>query len=191
MAMRSRRYVALLVFAAVIGVIVSVAAYFFLTLISKVTQWVYTDLPKGLGFTSTPTWWPLPVLLVAGLTVAAAIVYLPGTGGESPGLVDRLQDPREILRWQQRGRTAADEHRVHALRRVLQHRCGERDLGDRGVDVPVAGRTLARRVRVEVAVAASGRAERYVHVHAESTLADAGQGMVGKCARFGYVIAVR
>jgi H+/Cl- antiporter ClcA len=84
MAMRSRRYVALLAFAAVIGVIVSVAAYFFLTLISKVTQWVYTDLPKGLGFTSTPTWWPLPVLLVAGLTVAAAIVYLPGTGGESP-----------------------------------------------------------------------------------------------------------
>lgn len=82
--MRSRRYVGLLIFAAVIGVVVSAAAYGFLTLVNKVDQWVYSNLPKGLGFSATPTWWPLPVLFVAGVTVALAVLYLPGTGGESP-----------------------------------------------------------------------------------------------------------
>jgi H+/Cl- antiporter ClcA len=82
--MRSRRYVGLLVFAAVLGVVVSAAAYGFLWLVGKVQHWAFTSIPKGLGFTAAPTWWPLPVLFVAGVLVALTIRYLPGTGGESP-----------------------------------------------------------------------------------------------------------
>ena len=82
--LRSKSYVALLVLAAIIGVPVSAAAYFFLALVSKMQGWIFTDLPKGLGFASEPLWWPIPPLALAGLLVAATIRYLPGKGGHSP-----------------------------------------------------------------------------------------------------------
>jgi H+/Cl- antiporter ClcA len=82
--LRSRSYLALLVLAAVIGVPVSAAAYFFLALVSKLQGWVFTDLPKGLGFHGEPLWWPIPPLALAGLLVALTIRYLPGNGGHSP-----------------------------------------------------------------------------------------------------------
>jgi H+/Cl- antiporter ClcA len=82
--LRSRSYVALLVLAAIIGVPVSAAAYFFLALVSKVQSWVFTDLPKEVGFHSEPLWWPVLPLLLAGVLVALTIRYLPGTGGHSP-----------------------------------------------------------------------------------------------------------
>jgi H+/Cl- antiporter ClcA len=82
--LRSRSYVALLVVAAVIGVPVSAAAYFFLALVSKLQGWIFTDLPKGLGFDSEPLWWPVLPLLLAGVLVSLTIRYLPGKGGHSP-----------------------------------------------------------------------------------------------------------
>ena len=82
--LRSRSYVALLVLAAIIGVPVAAAAYFFLALVSKLQGWIFTDLPKGLGFHAEPLWWPILPLALAGLLVAAAIRYLPGKGGHSP-----------------------------------------------------------------------------------------------------------
>jgi H+/Cl- antiporter ClcA len=82
--LRSRSYVALLLLAAIIGVPVSAAAYFFLALVSKLQGWIFTDLPKGLGFNGEPLWWPIPPLALAGLLVALTIRYLPGTGGHSP-----------------------------------------------------------------------------------------------------------
>jgi H+/Cl- antiporter ClcA len=82
--LRSRSYVALLVLAAIIGVPVSAAAYFFLALVSKMQGWIFTDLPKGLGFHAEPLWWPVLPLALAGLLVALTIRYLPGTGGHSP-----------------------------------------------------------------------------------------------------------
>ena len=82
--LRSRAYVALLVLAAIIGVPVSAAAYFFLALVSKLQGWIFTDLPKDLGFHSEPLWWPIPPLLLAGVLVALTIRYLPGKGGHSP-----------------------------------------------------------------------------------------------------------
>jgi H+/Cl- antiporter ClcA len=82
--LRSKSYVALLVLAAIIGVPVSAAAYFFLALVSKLQGWIFTDLPKGLGFHAEPLWWPVLPLLLAGLLVAVAIRYLPGKGGHSP-----------------------------------------------------------------------------------------------------------
>ena len=82
--LRSRGYIALLVLAAIIGVPVSAAAYGFLKLVGVLQKWLFTDLPKELGFHGTPAWWPLPLLAVAGVLVALAITYLPGTGGHSP-----------------------------------------------------------------------------------------------------------
>jgi hypothetical protein len=43
-----------------------------------------TDLPHALGFAAAPVWWPLPVLLLAGVLVGVAIRYLPDGGGHSP-----------------------------------------------------------------------------------------------------------
>ena len=82
--LRSRSYLALLVLAAIIGVPVSAAAYFFLALVSKLQGWIFTDLPHGLGFGSEPLWWPIPPLVLAGILVSLTIRYLPGRGGHSP-----------------------------------------------------------------------------------------------------------
>jgi H+/Cl- antiporter ClcA len=82
--LRSRSYVALLMLAAIIGVPVSAAAYFFLALISKLQGWVFADLPKAVGFHSEPLWWPLLPLLLAGVLVGLTLRYLPGKGGHSP-----------------------------------------------------------------------------------------------------------
>ena len=82
--LRSRSYLALLVLAAIIGVPISAAAYFFLALVAKLQGWVFTDLPKGVGFHAEPLWWPLLPLLLAGVLVGLTIRYLPGKGGHSP-----------------------------------------------------------------------------------------------------------
>jgi H+/Cl- antiporter ClcA len=82
--LRSRSYLVLLAFAAILGVPVSVVAYWFLKLSTLLQGWVFTDLPKALGFHGMPVWWPLPPLAVAGVLVALTIRYLPGHGGESP-----------------------------------------------------------------------------------------------------------
>jgi uncharacterized membrane protein SpoIIM required for sporulation len=83
-ALRTRKYVALLVLAAVLGVVISVAVYWYLKLVADLQGWVFTDLPRGLGFKTAPSWWPLLPLAVAGAVVGAAIRYLPGRGGHSP-----------------------------------------------------------------------------------------------------------
>ena len=87
--LRSRQYLGLLVFGAVIGVPIAVVAYFFLKIVAECQHWVFSSLPIDLGFSSVPTWWPLPVLVLAGLLVALTIQYLPGTAGHRPaaGLV--------------------------------------------------------------------------------------------------------
>lgn len=84
--MRTRSYGVLLVSAAVIGVLVSVVAYWFLDLIANLTKWVYQpdELPKWLGFHGVPSWWPVPVMAVAGAIVGLSVRYLPGQGGEKP-----------------------------------------------------------------------------------------------------------
>src|SRR4029077_3633011 len=83
-ALRTRRYLVLLVLAAIIGAPISAIAYGFLALVTKLQGWIFTDLPKGLGFHAEPLWWPLLPLAVAGVLVALTIQYLPGRGGHSP-----------------------------------------------------------------------------------------------------------
>lgn len=82
--LRTKKYLALLILAAVLGVVISFLIYWYLKLITEMQTWVFTDLPKGLGFHGEPPWWPLLPLAVAGVIVGAVIRYLPGRGGHSP-----------------------------------------------------------------------------------------------------------
>ena len=83
--LRSRSYLRLLVLAAILGVPISAAAYGFLALVSYLQEEIFTHLPHGLGFSTEPVWWPLPVLVVGGVLAGLAIRYLPGKGGASAG----------------------------------------------------------------------------------------------------------
>jgi H+/Cl- antiporter ClcA len=74
----------LLVLAAVVGVVVSLAAWGVLELVHEIQVGVYKDLPGDVGYSSEPAWWPLPWLALAGLVTAFAIVRLPGRGGHVP-----------------------------------------------------------------------------------------------------------
>ena len=82
--LRSRRYLLVLLFAAILGVPLSFVAYWFLVLASDLQRWVFVDLPSGLGYDTAPSWWPIPILGIGGLLVAVTIRHLPGQGGESP-----------------------------------------------------------------------------------------------------------
>lgn len=82
--MRSRAYLWLLLLAAVIGAVVSVCGWAFLYLVHEMQTALYDDLPDALGFDGAPAWWPLPLLGVAGIVTALAIVRLPGHGGHVP-----------------------------------------------------------------------------------------------------------
>ena len=82
--LRTKKYVVLLIVSAVLGVVVSFLIYWLLKLIAEIQAWVFTDMPKGLGFHGEPSWWPLLPLAVAGAIVGATIKYLPGKGGHSP-----------------------------------------------------------------------------------------------------------
>jgi H+/Cl- antiporter ClcA len=81
---RSRRYLGLLVLAAILGVPISAAAYWFLWAINHGRHWLFETLPVALGFATPPAWWPLPVLTVGGLLAGTAVGYMPGRGGHSP-----------------------------------------------------------------------------------------------------------
>ncbi|HEY6762489.1 MAG TPA: chloride channel protein [Baekduia sp.] len=82
--LRSKSYVQLLVLAALIGAPISALAYGYLKLVAVLQKELFDDLPGQLGFASTPAWWPLPLLVIAGLLTAPAIRFLPGHGGHSP-----------------------------------------------------------------------------------------------------------
>lgn len=82
---RSKRYAVLLVVVAVIGVVVSLAAWCFLEGIYQIQQELYVHLPHAVGYSQgPPKWWPLPVLALGALICAVAIMRLPGNGGHIP-----------------------------------------------------------------------------------------------------------
>lgn len=82
--LRERRYIALLVLAAILGVPIAAIAYGFLKLVDYLQSEIFTHLPSGLGFHGEPLWWPLLPLALAGVLAALIIRYLPGKGGHSP-----------------------------------------------------------------------------------------------------------
>ena len=83
--LQSRGFVVLLVLAALTGIVVSLAAWCFLELVTQIQRGLYVHLPGDLGYhQGPPLWWPLPLLALAGLLVAFAIERLPGEGGHVP-----------------------------------------------------------------------------------------------------------
>ncbi len=96
--MRDRGFVVVLVLAAFVGIVASAAAFAFLELDHELKPWIYNDVPDALGFDTPPDWWALPVLAIAGLLAALAIVRLPGTGGHIPanGLNPAPTQPIEL-----------------------------------------------------------------------------------------------
>ena len=82
--LRTKIYRRLLILAAVIGVLVSLASWGYLELIHYMQQWVYKDLPSALNLAPVPSWWPLPVLAVAAFPIVFAVAKLPGGGGHKP-----------------------------------------------------------------------------------------------------------
>jgi H+/Cl- antiporter ClcA len=93
-----RVVIALLLLAAIVGVVVSLAAWGFLELIHQIEVGVFSGLPHDLGYDDAPVWWPLPVLAIAGLVIAFAIVRLPGGGGHVPanGLATAPTQPIDL-----------------------------------------------------------------------------------------------
>jgi len=93
----------LLLFGALVGVVVSFIAYWFLKATQESSSWVFSTLPKQLGFAGAPVWWPIPVLVVGGLAVALVIRYFPGTAGHvavfgfSPSATQPIELPGVIV----------------------------------------------------------------------------------------------
>ncbi|MEV6677639.1 chloride channel protein [Streptomyces erythrochromogenes] len=82
--LRTPGYLKLLVLCALIGIPVSLAAFWFLVGLHELEHLVWTDLPEALGWSGPPWWWPLPLLLVAGVLVGLVVTRLPGAGGHIP-----------------------------------------------------------------------------------------------------------
>ncbi len=82
--LRSPGYPKLLVFCAFIGIPVSLAAFWFLVGLHELEHVLWADLPQALGHDGPPWWWPLPLLLVAGVLVGLVVTHLPGSGGHVP-----------------------------------------------------------------------------------------------------------
>src|SRR4030088_471441 len=84
-ALLSKGFVILLAIAAIVGVVVSLAAWCFVELVYQIQQELYHHLPSAVGYhNGPPLWWSLPILAIAGLITAVAIVRLPGAGGHVP-----------------------------------------------------------------------------------------------------------
>ncbi|WP_328957522.1 chloride channel protein [Kitasatospora purpeofusca] len=89
--LRTKGYLGLLVISALVGVPVSLAAFWFVGLEHQLQHWVWESLPAALGLDRAPWWWPLPTLLLAGLLLAPIVTRVPGRGGHIP--VDGLGGP--------------------------------------------------------------------------------------------------
>jgi H+/Cl- antiporter ClcA len=80
----SKPFIGLLVIVAVLGLILSIAAWLFLEGTYQLQQELFTHLPHALGYQNgAPNWWYLLVLAVGALLVALALL-LPGRDTHIP-----------------------------------------------------------------------------------------------------------
>ncbi|MFF4644419.1 chloride channel protein [Streptomyces sp. NPDC001389] len=69
---------------ALTGIPVSLVCFWFLAGLHELQHLLWDSLPQGLGWDGPPWWWPLPLLLVAGVVVGWVVTRLPGAGGHVP-----------------------------------------------------------------------------------------------------------
>ena len=93
----TKDYRVLLVLAALIGVMVSLASWGFLELVIYIQQMGVRGPSVGPWVQGRPPWWPLPVLGVAGPIVAVAVTRLPGRGGHLPAEGLKAGPPTEPI----------------------------------------------------------------------------------------------
>ncbi|HEY9373028.1 chloride channel protein [Streptomyces sp.] len=82
--LRTPGYLKALVFCALIGIPVSLIAFWFLAGLHQLEHVMWSDLPEALDLDGPPWWWPLPLLLVSGVLVGLLVTHLPGAGGHIP-----------------------------------------------------------------------------------------------------------
>lgn len=82
--LRGPGYLKALVFSALIGIPVSLAAFWFLVVLHELEHVLWADVPDALGLGAPPWWWPFPLLAAAGAVVGLVASRLPGAGGHVP-----------------------------------------------------------------------------------------------------------
>lgn len=82
--LRQPAYRRTLLFCGLIGIPVSLIAFWFLVLLHELEHLIWVDWPHHLGWSIPPWWWPLPPALVSGAVVALVVLRFPGRGGHIP-----------------------------------------------------------------------------------------------------------
>ncbi|MFF2650746.1 chloride channel protein [Streptomyces sp. NPDC058045] len=82
--LRKPGYLKALVFSAIIGVPVSLVAFWFLGAVHELEHLIWSSWPGAAGWARPPWWWPLPLAVVPAVAVVLAVRYLPGQGGHVP-----------------------------------------------------------------------------------------------------------
>ncbi|MEU9305621.1 chloride channel protein [Streptomyces sp. NPDC048269] len=82
--LRAPGYLKILAFSALIGIPVSLIAFWFLAGLHELEHALWAAIPHHLGWDTPPWWWPLPLLLVAGVLVGLVASRLTGGGGHIP-----------------------------------------------------------------------------------------------------------
>ncbi|WP_410170204.1 chloride channel protein [Actinacidiphila bryophytorum] len=82
--LRRPEYRRALVFSGLIGIPVSLVAFFFLAGLHELEHLIWTSWPHHLGHRNPPWWWPLPMAAVAGLGTSLVVLRFPGRGGHIP-----------------------------------------------------------------------------------------------------------
>jgi H+/Cl- antiporter ClcA len=72
------------VFCAIIGVPVSLSAFFFLAGLHELEHLVWVGWPHDAGWSEPPWWWPLAMAVVPVVGVTFVVRRLPGRGGHVP-----------------------------------------------------------------------------------------------------------
>ncbi|NKI43715.1 chloride channel protein [Streptomyces physcomitrii] len=82
--LRTPAYRRALVFSGLIGIPVSLAAFWFLVGLHQLEHLLWQEVPSALGHADPAWWWPLPLLALAGIMVGLVARHLPGAGGHLP-----------------------------------------------------------------------------------------------------------
>ena len=82
--LRRPGYLKGLVFCAIIGIPVSLIAFWFLAGIHALEHVIWVTWPHDLGHHDPPWWWSLPMAVVPAVGVMLTVRYFPGRGGHVP-----------------------------------------------------------------------------------------------------------